>query len=138
MRLTSIISFLIMLLFGSPTTLLAKTIVLGVGENYTEGDLNVMCVEQKSEAVVEMTDCQYWDDFNNRCLYEKKIFAYNDIECVEECQHWDSFSKRCYYATQCTFYPSAGIFVKTVCEEFDDFKNVCKRTKQIKIGGSKQ
>ena len=137
MRLIAKIFFLVLLILGSTNTLLAKTVVLGVGETYSEGDLNVMCVEQKSEAVVEIKECQFWDKFNDRCLYEKKKFAYGDIECVEECQHWDSFNKRCHYATECAFYPAAGLFVKTVCEEFDDFKNVCKRTKQIKIDSKK-
>ena len=134
MRRTAKILFLVLLILGSPAALLAKTVVLGVGENYTEGDLNVMCVDRQRDAVVELSECQFWDDFNKRCLYERKIFAYNDIECVEECQHWDSFNKRCYFATQCNFHAAAGVFVKTICEEFDDFNNVCKRTKQIKIG----
>lgn len=115
----------------------AKTIVLGVGETYTEGDLNVMCVEQKRDALVELRDCQFWDDFNDRCLYEKRLYSYGDLECVEECQHWDKFKEVCHFATQCTFYPSAGIFVEATCEEFDTFSNVCRRTKERKISGKK-
>lgn len=129
------IAFLVGLLLGSQSTLFAKTIVLGVGESYTEDDLNVMCVEQKSEALIELRDCQFWDDFNDRCLYEKTVYTYGDLECVERCQHWDKFKEVCHFATQCTFHPSAGVFVETTCEEFDEFKNVCKRTKQKKISG---
>lgn len=137
MRLTAIITFLVFFMPGSQGILSAKTIVLGIGETYTEEDLNVICVEQKRQALVELKECQFWDDFNERCLYEKKIFTYGELECLEECQHWDKFSQQCHYATQCTFYPSAGIFVKTVCEEFDDFNKACKRTRQNKISDGK-
>jgi len=137
MKLTAITTFLALFMSGSPNILSAKTVVLGVGETYTADDLNVICVEQKSRALVELKECQFWDDFTDRCLYEKKIFTYGELECIEECQHWEKFNQQCHYATQCTFYPSTGIFVKTICEEFDDFNKVCKRTKQNKISDDK-
>ena len=134
MKRTAKIFFLVLLILASPAALLAKTIVLGVGENYTEGDLNVMCVDQKRDAVVELTECQFWDDFNNRCLYERKIFTYNDIQCVEECQHWDSFNKRCDYAVSCSFQPSSGLFLRRTCDEFDSFNHACVRQKEELLG----
>lgn len=125
------------LLFGNATISHAKNVILGVGETYSEGDLNVMCVQQKRDALIVLKECQFWDDFNKRCLYEKKIYSYGDFECVAECQHWDKFSETCHYEIQCAFYPSPGIFVQTICQEFDEFSHTCKRTKQTKITESK-
>jgi len=110
-----------------------KNVLLEVGETYQEENLAVVCVESKGAEPVIMKDCQFWDDFNNKCLYEKKIFVYHDIECLEECQHWDSFNNKCNYATQCSFYPSQKLFIHTICAEFDSFSHTCKRTKENKI-----
>lgn len=134
-----LIRFLVcaMLLLSSTHMVHAKNVILGVGENYSEGDLNVMCVQQRRDALVTLKECQLWDDYAKRCLYEKKLHSYGDLECVEECQFWDKFSESCYYETRCNFYPSSGIFVLTDCQEFDEFSNTCKKDKQTKITGSK-
>lgn len=120
-------------ILGSTTSLQAKSIILGVGESYSEDDLNIMCVDKTSATLIELKDCQFWDDFKERCLYEKKIYSYGTLECVEECQHWDSFKEVCDYATKCTFYPDQKVFVRTSCEKFDDFNRRCLKTKEKKI-----
>jgi hypothetical protein len=53
---------------------------------------------------------------------------------VEECLHWDAFRKTCYFQSRCAFSPEHGSFVLTTCDEFDDFKHKCLRTRESKIG----
>ncbi len=112
----------------------AKEINLSPGETYSQGDLTVTCGQTSAETPLALKDCQYWDDFNKECLFEKTTYMYKNLECVEECQHWDKFLSTCHYQTKCTFYPSQNAFVQTTCEKFDDFNNVCVQTKDAKIG----
>ncbi|MBI5556310.1 MAG: hypothetical protein HY885_01580 [Deltaproteobacteria bacterium] len=118
----------------------AKEVRLGVGETYREGDLSIICGEANpgfaSEEPVMLKECQHWDDFHKKCLFEQKIYTYNDLECIEECQHWDSFHKTCDYQTRCAFHRSQGAFVRTSCDEFDDYSRKCLKSNETKIGGS--
>lgn len=110
-----------------------KNVLLEVGETYQEESLTVMCVENKGAEPVILKDCQHWDDFNKKCLYEKKTQSVHALECIEDCQHWDSFNNKCFYETKCSFYAAQKLFIRTTCEEFDTFTNTCKRTKETKI-----
>ena len=110
-----------------------KNVLLEVGETYQEENITVMCVESKGFEPVIMKDCQYWDDFNKKCLYEKKTHIAHALECIEDCQHWDRFSNKCFYETKCIFYPSQKLFIKKTCEKFDSFTNSCVKSKESKI-----
>lgn len=113
----------------------AKEVSLDTGETYRQGDLTVTCGQSTTDDIpLALKDCQYWDDFNKKCLSEKTTFTYKNIECVEDCQYWDEFKKTCHYRTKCTFYPPQKSFVQTTCDKFDDFNNTCLSTRDIKIG----
>lgn len=113
----------------------AKEINLNIGESYRQGDLTITCGQSSlPENPLSITDCQFWDDFKEKCLFEKKTYVYKNIECVEDCQHWDAFSGVCHYRTKCTFYPVHKSFIRTTCEKFDDFNNTCLKTRDTKIG----
>lgn len=111
----------------------AKELQLAPGEAYSKGDLTVTCGQSSTETPLALNDCQYWDDFNNKCLFEKTTYMYKNLECVEECQYWDKFKSSCYYKSQCSFYPSSHTFVQTTCEKFDDFNNTCLKMKEKKV-----
>ena len=111
----------------------AKEVNLGTGETFSQGDLTVTCGQLTTDTPLALKDCQYWDDFNKKCLFEKTIYSYKNLECVEECQHWDKFNGTCHYQTKCTFYPSHMAFVQTTCEKFDDFNNTCLKTNEMEI-----
>lgn len=113
----------------------AKEVNLDPGETFRQGDLTVTCGGAAADLPLALNACQYWDDFNNKCLFEKTTYAYGNLECVEECQHWDSFNRTCHYRTKCTFYPPNNSFVRTSCEKFDNLNNVCVKTREMKIGG---
>jgi len=117
----------------------AREVRLQAGETYRQDDLSVTCEAAgavQTMAPLSLRECQYWDDFNKKCFFEKNILTYRNLECVEECQHWDSFRKTCDYQSKCTFYPAQESFVSTTCDEFDDFKHKCLRTRETKIGSS--
>lgn len=117
----------------------AREVRLQVGETYREDNLTIICeAAGAGQAMVPLSlrECQHWDDFNKKCLFEKNTLTYRNLECVEECQHWDSFRKTCDYQTRCTFFPDHETFVRTTCDEFDDFKHKCLRTRETKIGSS--
>lgn len=127
------------LLLVAATTADAREVRLQAGESFQENDLTVTCQAAgagEAMAPLSVRECQYWDDFKQKCLFEKNILTYRNLQCVEECQHWDSFRNTCYYQTRCTFHPSHEAFVRNVCDEFDDFKNKCLRTREMKIGPS--
>jgi hypothetical protein len=111
----------------------AKEITLNLGETYRQGDLSVTCGEPAPEMPLAIRACQYWDDFNKKCLFEKTTYSHGNLECVEECQHWDAFYATCHYQTTCTFYPAQRSFVRTACEKFDDFNKSCVQTRETKI-----
>lgn len=114
----------------------AKEITLNAGETYQQGDLTVTCgcgQASTDPTTLALKDCQYWDDFTQKCLFEKTTYVYKNIECIEECQYWDKFNSTCHYRTKCTFYPSQRLFVKTTCERFDDYKKTCLQTKDTRI-----
>ena len=113
----------------------AKEVSLDIGETYSQGDLTVTCSQSSTvDSPLTINDCQYWDDFNKKCLFEKKTYTYQNLECVEECQHWEKFNSTCHYQTKCMFYPSQRSFVQTTCGQFDAFNKTCLRTKELKIG----
>ena len=119
-----------------PAIVGAKEVVLQKGEIYRDHDLTVTCdgghAGPLSQAVA-VRECQYWDNFDKKCLFEKTVYTYNGVECTEECQHWDAFNKTCDYQSKCTFYPRQETFVLSTCDEFDNYSHKCLRIKQEKI-----
>lgn len=112
----------------------ANEVTLDLGETYRHGDLTVTCGQPLTDEVpLAIKDCQYWDSFNKKCLFETTTYTYKNIECVEKCQYWKKFNGTCHYQTKCSFYPSQKLFVLTTCDKFDDFKKTCVKTSDIKI-----
>ncbi len=113
----------------------AKEISLDEGGTYRQGNLIVTCGQPLTDdKPLVLNDCQYWDNFNNKCLFEIKTYTYKNLECVEKCQYWEKFNSTCHYQTKCSFYPTQKSFVQTRCDKFDDFKKTCVKTSDIKIG----
>ena len=118
----------------------AKEVRLKKGEVYRDRDLAVVCEGGQSGSMsqtLSLRECQYWDDFDKKCLFEKIIYTYNDLECVEECQHWDSFNNTCDYQSKCTFYPRQEAFVLKTCAQFDDYSHKCLKVREEKIGAGR-
>jgi len=113
----------------------AEVVVLHPGESYTAGELTVTCAPNGAtpSTVLSRKECQVWDSFGEKCLFERTIKSFAGIECVEECQHWDDFSDTCRFQTSCEFHPGQRVFLKTVCDEFDRFSATCRRTRQVVI-----
>lgn len=125
--------FLLML----TTDIKAKEVQLRTGESFREGDLTVTCQGAGPDTgPIQLKECQYWDDFEKICLFEKTIFVYRNLQCVEECRHWDSFNNVCHYQTRCVFHPEQESFVRTDCAEFDKFDNKCLKTSEEIVGRS--
>lgn len=136
--LRSVGFFLCILAF--PAAISAREIRLKRGEVYRDRDLTVICEGRQAGGAgqtMAVRECQYWDDFEKKCLFEKIIHTYNDLECVEECQHWDSFNNTCDYQSKCTFYPRQEAFVLRTCAEFDDYSHKCLKVREEKIGGGR-
>lgn len=113
----------------------AKEISLNVGETYRQANLTVTCGQPLTDDIaLALKDCQYWDDFNKKCLFEITTYTYKNLKCVEECQYWEKFNNTCHYQTKCSFYPTQRSFVQTTCDKFDDFSKTCVKTSDIKIG----
>lgn len=126
---------LFLVLFLTVHPLQAKEVRLQPGESFRQGDLSVTCGDTGGEVgTLELRECQFWDDFKKTCLFEKIIFVYNNLQCVEECRHWDSFNNVCHYQTRCVFHPGQQAFVLTDCSEFDDFSKKCVKTREKVIG----
>jgi hypothetical protein len=112
----------------------AKEVSLETGETFRQGNLTVTCGLTLTEDVPQaLKDCQYWDDFNKKCLFEKKTYTYKNLQCVEECQYWEKFNSSCHYQTKCSFDSGQKSFMRTRCDKFDDFNNTCVKTNDIKI-----
>jgi len=133
-------------LVSLPGTIGAREIRLKKGEVYRDRNLAVICEGGQSGVsgqagtsgqTMAVRECQHWDDFDKKCLFEKTIYSYGDLECVEECQHWDSFSNTCDYKSKCTFYPRQEAFVLKTCEEFDDHSRKCLRAREEKISAGR-
>ncbi|MCX5876426.1 MAG: hypothetical protein NT087_09100 [Deltaproteobacteria bacterium] len=123
-----------------PGTTEAREIRLNQGEVYRDRDLAVICEGGQagvSGQPIALHECQYWDDFAQKCLFEKTTYSYGDLECVEECQYWDSFSNTCDYKSKCTFYSQQEAFVLKTCTEFDDNSRKCLKTREEKIGAGR-
>lgn len=116
----------------------AKEVHLGIGETFREGDLTVKCGDAAGPAQattpLSVQDCQYWDDYEKKCLFEKTVFTYKNLQCIEECLHWDAYAKTCNYQTRCAFYPGQEAFVRRTCLEYDDYSHKCLKTGEVKIG----
>lgn len=122
-----------------PATSGAREVWLKKGEVYRDRDrdLEVICEGGPAGGLgqpLAVRECQYWDDFAKKCLFEKTIYTFGQLECVEECQHWDSFNSTCDYQSKCTFYPRQEAFVLRTCAEFDGFNHTCLKTRDEKIG----
>lgn len=127
-------------LLALPGAIGAKEVHLQRGEIYRDRDLAVICEGGQAGPLgqaLAVRECQYWDDFDKKCLFEKTIYTYNNLECTEECQHWDSFNKTCDYQSKCAFYPRQEAFVLSTCAEFDDYSHKCLKIKQEKIDAGK-
>jgi len=123
-------------LVSLPETSGAREVRLRKGEVFRDRDLTVICEGVQngtSGQTIAVRECQYWDDFSKKCLFEKTIHSYGEVECVEECQYWDSFSNTCDYTSKCTFYPQQEAFVLKTCTEFDDHNRKCLKTREEKI-----
>ena len=128
-----LIGLISLVIFGGGTAAGAKEVNLATGEIYRQEDLTVTCGQSSPDVPLAINDCQYWDDFNKKCLFEKTTFRYKHLECVEECQYWDTFNNTCHYRTTCTFYPPNKVFVQTTCKKFDSLNNTCEKTKNSVI-----
>ena len=133
-RLLILLAVLLVFLPGAAE---AREIRLNKGEVFRDRDLTVICEGAPgtvSDLVqpIAVRECQYWDDFSKKCLFEKTIHSYGEVECVEECQYWDSFSNTCDYTSKCTFYPQQEAFVLKTCTEFDDHNRKCLKTREEK------
>lgn len=110
------------------------SVILAPGQTYRAGGDTVICTDGGTVKPLAVTECQYWDDFNKKCLYKSTRYVLSGMECVEECQHWDRFFKRCDYAVSCTYHPAQGVFLKKSCADFDTFHKKCLRERQQIIG----
>ena len=129
-------------LVAFPCTVEAREVRLKKGEVYRDQDLTVSCERGRagvsgqvgsSGQAIAVRECQQWDDFDKKCLFEKTTYSYGEVECVEECQYWDSFSNTCDYTSTCIFYPQQEAFVLKTCTEFDDHNRKCLKTREEKI-----
>ncbi len=139
MNLRSLL-LLFALLIALPGVTHAKEVRLKKGEVYRDRNLAVVCEGGQSGSqgqTLSLRECQYWDDFDKKCLFEKTNYTYNDLECIDECQHWDSFNNTCDYQSKCTFYPRQEAFVLKTCAEFDDYSHKCLKVREEKIGAGK-
>ena len=75
-------------------------------------------------------DCQYFDDFHNRCLFQTTCDYANQCMRYSFCERWDDFKNQCVSVaveTKChtpnPFVGSPGCTEK--CQYFDDFQNKC-------------
>ena len=135
-----IVPRLIAVLFLLPlasSAMAGDTIVLSPGQSYTSGEDTVICTEGGSVAPIAVKKCQYWDDFNKKCLYELTRYSLKGLECIEKCQYWDSFYERCDYAISCRYESGQGVFLETSCAKFDDFNKKCLRQQQKIISRGK-
>ena len=127
-------------LLAFPGAVGAREIRLKKGEIYRDRDLAVICEGKTAGAsgqTLAVRECQYWDDFDKKCLFEKTTHTFNNVDCVEECQHWDSFSNTCDYQSTCTFHPRQNVFVLKTCAEFDEYSRKCLRFREEKIGAGR-
>lgn len=120
--------------FAEDANLTPQKIILKPGNSYQIDNINIMCVNEDILSPVSAKECQYYGGYNNdRCIYEKQIFAFEEKKCVEECQHWNTRSKRCSYATKCEFFPDQKIFIKTLCKKFNEFNKKCDEAQEKPI-----
>ncbi|MFT5839479.1 MAG: hypothetical protein ACI9UT_001982 [Flavobacteriales bacterium] len=112
----------------------AEEVQLVQGETYIKGNVTVTCGLPITDNPLALNDCQYWDDFSNKCLFEKTTYTNKNLECVEKCERWDKFTSTCFYQSKCSFHSSHMTFVRTSCEKFDDFNNTCLKMKDTNIG----
>ncbi len=84
----------------------------------------LMIINLSANKHYDMKNCQYYDDFFDKCLFYENTYYNNSMSCTEECQHWDEDAKRCLYKTRCQ--KVKGGFIKYECQRFDDFFNKCK------------
>ncbi len=135
MKKTALIVFVLFLHSFLPFNVVtAENIVLEPGESYNTPDLEIMCVEKRrAREPVVIKDCQFWDDYNEKCLFERKTYVFNGLECIEECQYWDRYKKSCEFATSCDFHSSQKIFMLKKCALFDSYDHKCKRVEEILV-----
>lgn len=119
---------------GQNTDPAMNKIILKPGNSYQVDNLNIMCIPDYPITPIVTRECQYYGGFSNeRCLYEEKIYLFEDKKCIADCQHWNSRNNRCSYSTTCAFKPLQKIFIKTTCKKFDTFHNKCKESQETPI-----
>ncbi|MEW6428569.1 MAG: hypothetical protein AB1568_11100 [Thermodesulfobacteriota bacterium] len=116
------------LLLALPSLGQAQQVYLDPGQSYEKDGLAVYCGPRDHPTPVILTECQHWDDFHQKCLFEEKRHLLGDLECRERCQHWDSFAGSCRYRTTCRYEQNQHVFVETVCESFDSFAQTCVKS----------
>ena len=126
----SLMLIVIFSLISLPSIVMAEDIILTPGSSYKIEESNIICVNP-SPTPLSIKDCQHWGGYNNqRCVYEKTIYAIEGRKCVEECQYWNEKSARCQYSTECEFHQEQEIFTKTTCVKFNKWSGRCEKTKK--------
>lgn len=131
MKLQSIL-FATACFLALPTTFWAKEVHLKKGEVYRDHDLVVTCEGENQGSAARpliIKQCQYWDEYTQKCLFEKTTYTYNNLVCIEECKKWDSYRNACDYQNKCTFEGVYQSFVITDCANFDAYSRQCLETK---------
>jgi hypothetical protein len=108
----------------------SQEVFLGFGETYRDNDLTVHCTDRAEPELIITAECQVWDQFAGECLYERMIYHYGALQCIEECEHWNSFDNICNFSSLCELLPDQRAFLRTSCDVFDQVENVCRSTRQ--------
>lgn len=116
--------------FLAATAFADSTVILTPGQSYKSGGNTVVCTDGENAAPIAVTECQYWDEFNKKCLFEATRYVLPGMQCLANCQHWDNFFKRCNFAVSCKYMPKQGVFLQTTCVDYDDFNKKCLRQEQ--------
>jgi len=131
-----VVLYMLVFLLSAAAGASARDVHLKPGEIFRGPGLTVTCQGESNPPpkVLSLKQCQYWDEFEKKCLFEKTTFAYFDLECTEKCWHWDAYHKTCDYKNHCSFYPSQKVFVRRTCAKFDEYSHKCLAIKDEKIG----
>ena len=76
---------------NTKTFLLASlTLFLAITVNAESSEPNTIYVKEQPITPTVTKECQHWGGFNNeRCVYEKTIYAIEGRQCVEKCEYWN-------------------------------------------------
>jgi hypothetical protein len=130
MKYSALVLLTVVQLLAGSIPAVGLEVELGLGETYRNNDLTVHCTDRAEPELFVTTECQVWDQFAGECLYERTIFHYGVLQCLEECEQWNSFDNLCHFASQCELLPEQRAFLRTSCDIFDQVENVCRSTRQ--------